>query len=205
MKSRRPLPDPASIRIPAPSEDVQYREIAAGIVALEARLRGAEDRRNRARAMLRAERPEVVRSDVFRPVRGAIEAASALVAGGRVAAVDPSRELVAAEQEIMICKDALSIQEAHLRDRLGELSLALANKFKSMNRQALAAAVESMGELFSAFEIVREINARIQAAGYSPPSWILPMTAPEGALMLGDPAQMHSEASRFARFVRGLD
>jgi hypothetical protein len=58
--------------------------------------------------------------------------------------------------------------------------------------------------LFDAFEVAREINARLQSAGYQTPTWILPMTAPEGALMLGDPSQMYGEASRFKRYVEGL-
>jgi hypothetical protein len=113
MKNAR-LPDPETINLPRIEKDAGYRALVDQISALEKRLDEARQRRLRAEALQRG----------VKPGRAPLARALDLVRGGTVAALDPVKEIAAADhEEFAILRPALMELNNQLEDLRGDLSL----------------------------------------------------------------------------------
>jgi hypothetical protein len=174
-----------------------YQAAIAELDQIAARLRQAEDRYRQALALGRGDAVGK---------RSVLDRGRALLAGARVASIDPGTEAAAAVDEI----HALRELEHHATDRLnelvGDLSLRVCQEHEAEHSVALKAALRAMGDLFAAADAERQIRGRIVAAGYKVPSTILPEIVEPSVYRLGDPGSLGSEAGAYRRFLemRGI-
>jgi Xaa-Pro aminopeptidase len=176
MKTK--LPDPDSLQIPRIESDRQYAALLEQQAALEKRLTEARERRQRAEAVQRG----------VKPGRSPLARAADLLRGGTVPALDPPKEIAAADHEAhVILRPAIMELSERLESLRADLAIAVCRKLAPLHTDALRAAFRAMQDVNTAFAVATGIRARIRAAGYGEPSEsLLPWYVPSGAAILGD-------------------
>jgi hypothetical protein len=173
------------IPIPSIDSDPQYAALSVELAQLEKRLAQARERRLRAEALRRG-----VPSG-----RSPLQRAKDLVRGGAIPAIDPAKEIEAADREIYeILRPAIQQLVDQLGERRGDLSLALCRKLQSEHTAELRRALAAMREMKSAFEAAVAIRSRVRAAGYDALQCALPSGMPPAAAVLGDGSDSRYQA-----------
>ena len=197
MKAPRPLPDPNSLQIPRIESDPQYASLLEQQAALEKRLAAAQQRRLRAQSLARG----------VPPGRSPVARALDLLRGGEVPALDPAREIEAADREIHeILRPALMALSEQLEERRGTLSHEACKKVEAIHTDALRAAARAMEDLHTAFNVAVGVRARIREAGFEPLEGVLFPWLPPGAAILGDGVSDGKQFSSWRKFLemRGI-
>jgi len=177
MMKNRPLPDPDSLRIPRIEADANYAAMLNELAALEKRLDAARARRARAEAVQRG----------VSAGRSPLARAKDLLAGGTIPALDPPKEIAAADHEAnAILRPAIFELNTKLADLRGDLSVIAGREVEPVHTQALREAYRALQYANVAFGVAAGIRARLRAAGFDPLEFITPFDVPPGAAVLGD-------------------
>jgi len=177
MKTQTRLPDPESLRIPSIESDAGYAALLAEIAAFERRIDAARARRESAQALARG----------VPAGRSPLARAKDLIAGGTVQALDPPKEVSAADhEEFVILKPAIMELNRKLADLRGDLSLRAAKSVAHIHTQALIEAYRALQHANIAFGVAAGVRARLRAAGYDVLEFVTPYQIPPGAAVLGD-------------------
>lgn len=177
MSKQKPLPDPASIRIDRIEADAGYAAMLAELAALEKRLDAARARRDRAEAVARG----------VPAGRSPLARAKDLVAGGTIPALDPPKEIAAADHEAnVILRPAIMELNRQLADKRGDLSVIVGRQVGHLHEQALREAYQALQHADLAFGVAAGIRARLRAAGFDVLEFVTPGDIPPAAAVLGN-------------------
>jgi hypothetical protein len=189
---RKPLLDPTEFTIEPLADNAEYRAAVEQLEPLHARSAETDERRRRALARRRS---------TPRPARNVVERARDLIQGGLIPGVDTDAELRACDEEDDILGRAITEQRQRIDDIAGHLSFEMAQRFREHHDAALIAAFDGMDATWTAFGTILALGARLRAAGYQPSSVALPGYIPQGALLLGDPAQFQTQSAAYRRWL----
>jgi hypothetical protein len=195
-KPPRQLLDPGEFAIPPIADDPAYRAATALVVQLKARLAETEKRRERAINFARSQAPATMSTG---PADGGKAEAkrksrvSALLAGGTVLALDPLREIQAADTEEKDLLGELYDANAHLADVVATLSYEMAQRYRESHDESLRAAMDAIAALHDAVDCMFSLRARLMAAGYKVNS-INPPMPPMQIDFFGDPQRFGAPA-----------
>jgi hypothetical protein len=204
-KPPRQLLDPAEFVIEPISDDPTYRAAAALVAQLKARLAETTKRRERALAYARSQAPTAIRTgaaDAQKETRRRSRVA-ALLSGGSVQAIDPQRELEAAQREEDDLLAELYEANKHLADVVAELSYQMAQRYREQHAESLRAAWEAIVALHSAVDCMHSLRARLLASGFYVNS-LHPAMPPVQLGFFGDPQRFGTEANRYRQWLEKL-
>ena len=199
MSKRKPprqLLDPAEFEIPPLADDPGYKAAAALVAQLKARLAETEKRRERAINFARSQAPTIISTgpaDAKKAEAKRKSRVAALLSGGTVLALDPQREIEAADAEEKDLLAELYDANAHLADVVATRSYEVAMQYRESHAESLLAAWEAIAALNDATGCMVSLRARLLAAGYKVNSINSPMP-PVQIDYFGDPQRFGTPA-----------
>jgi hypothetical protein len=167
------------------------------IAAVDERLKQAAQREAAARARLRDLAPVMRTADAAKKRASLASKAKQLLAGGIVSSADPAAEVVAAEREQSILREAQIELAAEFRAIVAEISDQFTTDY--LAPLVRADTVELYGHLAQAASVMARLRGRTADAlrlGYRVSSAQCPDFVPPVAWRLGDPADTGSELAR---------
>jgi hypothetical protein len=188
-KPPRQLLDPGEFDIPPIADDPAYKAATALVTQLKARLAETEKRRERAINFARSQAPATMSTgpaDAKKAEAKRKSRVAALLSGGTVLALDPQREIEAADAEEKDLLAELYDANAHLADVHATLSYEMAQRYKEEHNESLRAALDAIAALHDAADCMFSLRARLMAAGYKVNS-INPPMPPMQLDFFGDP------------------
>jgi hypothetical protein len=195
-KVLRPLLDPGEFDIPPIADDPACKAATALVDQLKARLAETEKRRERAINFARSQAPATVSTGPANAQKAEAKRKSrvaALLSGGTVLALDPARELEAADAEEKDLLGELYNANAHLADTVATLSYEMAQRYRESHDESLRAALDAIAALHNAVDCMISLRARLLAAGYKANS-INPPMPPLQIGYFGDPQRFRTAA-----------
>jgi hypothetical protein len=206
LRKQHQLLDPGEFDIPPITGDPAYRAAALEVAQLKERLAETGQRRARAINFARSRAPVTMSTapaDAQKAEARRKGRVAALLSGGIVAALDPQREIEAADIEERDLLSALYDAQARLNDVVGTLSFEMSQRYKSQHAESLQAAMEAITALHTAVSCVHALRARLMAAGYYVNS-ISPPLPPTPLGFFGDPTRYGTEAFRYRQWLEKL-
>jgi hypothetical protein len=202
MSKRKPprqLLDPGEFDIPPITGDPAFKAAALEVAQLKQRLAETEKRRERAINFARARAPATMSTggaDAAKTEAKRKSRVAALLSGGTVLALDPQREIEAADAEERDLLAALYDAQARLADVVATLSFEMSQRYKEEHNESLRAALDAIAALHDAVDCMFSLRARLMAAGYRVNS-ITPPTPPVQLDFFGDPQRFGTVAWYF--------
>jgi hypothetical protein len=166
------------------------------VAQLKARLAETEKRRERAINFARSQAPATMSTgpaDAQKAEAKRKSRVATLLAGGTVLALDPQREIEAADAEAGDLLGELYDANAHLADVIAELSYQMSRRYKEQHAESLLAAWEAIAALNDATSCMVSLRVRLLAAGYKTNS-INPPMPPLQIDFFGDPQRFGTPA-----------
>ena len=173
------------------SRNPEYAALTAELAADEKRLAAAVRRRDDAVRRLRG----------AKPARSFSEMAKDLVAGAKVAGIDPAREVEAADAEMTIMAAAIREKTAKLNDMAGDLSLEISKQLEPQHTAALRRALAGIRAAQEAFADAAALRANMRDKGYTPQLAYIPDGMPPAMLAFGT-GQDGRQLDQFLRYIR---
>jgi hypothetical protein len=134
--------------------------------------------------------------------RPPLELAAALVSGGKVQALPPQAEALAALDEQRILLAAIAIKTEELAALASRLSHEICERHAATHADGLRRALAAAADLFQALESNRELRARLVGAGYTISEAAIAVHLFPTACMVGHPDQNGSPANQLREFLR---
>jgi hypothetical protein len=165
------------IQITPIDKDPQYVALTAELTQLEKRLDKALERRLRAESLQRG----------VPAGRSPLQRAADLLKGGQIPAMEPRREIEAADREIHeILRPAIRQLSEQLDALRGDLSWSICQKLRPEYIEALRAVRRAIEDMNTAAQVAAGIRAKIKAAGFDSLEAALPSGLPPACAVLGN-------------------
>ena len=206
LRKQRQLLDPSEFDIPPITGDPAYKAAALEVAQLKQRLTETQKRRERAINFARSRAPVTMSTapaDAQKAEAKRKGRVAALLSGGIVAALDPQREIEAADTEERDLLSALYDAQARLNDVVGTLSFEMSRRYEKQHTESLQAAMEAITALHDAVSCVHALRARLLTSGYYVNS-ISPPLPPVRIDFFGDPQRYGTEAFRYRQWLEKL-